>query len=126
MNEMTNGQSTDRSSASPDALVDRLFQKFALMYGGAWADKWAGMPIDAVKGEWTRGLHGIDMDAMRLALENIMTEGKPFPPSLPEFVSLCRQFTRRGPHRLALVDNTRESMPDSVRAMIAKLRKGAK
>lgn len=122
----TSGRSTANPNGSPDALMDRLFQKLALMYGAAWADKWAGTPIDAVKGEWARSLHGVEPEAMRLALEAIMTEGRPFPPSLPEFVSLCRQFARRGPHQLALVDKSGREGPTqgfaSLKAILAKAR----
>lgn len=122
MSESGNGLSTARPSVSPDTLVDRLFRKLALMYGKAWLDLWAGMPIDEVKGEWARTLTGVEPEAMRLALDALLTAGKPFPPSLPEFVSLCRQFRKAGAPHLSLADKTRVQMPDHVKAAIAKLR----
>jgi hypothetical protein len=98
-------------SASPDRGVDRLFAALLTMYGKHWLDLWADCDVDAVKASWASALHGVDGEAIRLALDAIQTAGKPFPPTQPEFVSLCRQFTRRGPHRLALVDNTRDDGP---------------
>lgn len=98
----TNGSSTAKPSASPEAIVDRLFQVLHATYGRAWADLWTGVPIEAVKAEWTRSLATFEAETIRLALESLKTEGKAFPPNLAEFVHLCRQFVRRGPHRLAL------------------------
>jgi len=117
MSEMTSMSSTAKPSASPESLVDRLFQKLALMYGKAWLDLWAGMPIDAVKAEWSRTLTGIDPEAMRLALDSLLTSGKPFPPTLPEFTSLCRQFVRKGSHRLALADKRAYDPPGTIQSL---------
>lgn len=102
--------STARQSGSPD-LIDRLFQKLALMYGKQWADLWIGVPIDAVKGEWARTLTGIEPEAMRLALDSMLNSGKPFPPTLPEFVSLCRQFRKTGAPNLYLADKRKTDGP---------------
>lgn len=115
----TNGPSTERPSASPDAIVDRLFQLLHAMYGKAWADMWVGAPLDKVKVEWARSLEGFDMESIRLAVESLKTEGKVFPPNLPEFVYLCRQFIRRGPHRLALA-SPRYEPPENVFANLRK------
>lgn len=117
MSELTNVSSTAKSSASPESLVDRLFQKLALMYGKQWLDLWAGLPIDAVKAEWARTLTGVEPEAMRMALDSLMSQGKAFPPALPEFVSLCRQFARRGPHRLALADKRVYEAPGSIQSL---------
>ena len=121
MNDMTSGLLTGRSSGSADALVDRLFQKLAMMYGKHWLDLWGDMPLGMVKGEWARALTGVEPEAMRLALDSMLTTGKPFPPTLPEFVSLCRQFRKSGAPRLALAE-PRGEMPAKVRDMLAKLR----
>ena len=82
--------------------MDRLFQVLHAMYGRSWADMWVGAPMDAVKAEWARSLSGFEMETIRLALEAIKAEGKTFPPNLPEFVALCRQFIRGRTHRIAL------------------------
>lgn len=102
MNDVTSASSTAKRSASPETVVDRLFQRLGAMYGRQWFDLWAGAPISEVKAEWALSLQGFDVETIRLALESLKTEGKQYPPNLPEFVHLCRQFVRRGPHRLAL------------------------
>ena len=79
--------------------------------------------MDAVKAEWARALTGHDVEAVRLALEHLITAGNPFPPTMPEFVSLVQQFKRRGPHAIAITDNRRDPPPAgfaSLRAILAK------
>lgn len=117
MNDLTNELSTVRQSASPESLIDRLFQKLAQMYGRSWLDMWAGVPMDGVKAEWARSLHGVSPEAMRMALEAMKTEGRAFPPNLAEFVALCRQFIRRGPHQLSLAAPRTEAPADAFKTL---------
>ena len=114
--------STAQRSVSPD-VVDRLFQKFAAMYGKHWLDLWAHIPMDAVKAEWAQQLEHIPVPAMRLALNHLEVHNK-FPPTLPEFRGLCEQFRPPGKPRLAIADKRRGPMPDSIKQVLAKLRKG--
>jgi hypothetical protein len=103
--------STARQSVSPD-VVDRLFQKFAVMYGKHWLDLWAGIPMQ---------LERMPMRAIQLAVQHIEVNNK-FPPTLPEFRSLCEQFKPRETPRLALADNRRAPMPQAFKDVLAKLR----
>lgn len=113
----TRATSPPKPPASPDALVDRLFAKLATMYGAKWLDLWTGCPIAEVKAEWSRSLVGVDPETVRLALEHLLSAGNPFPPTQPEFVSIIRQFARRGPHRLALADHRRDPPPGGFQAL---------
>ena len=100
---MTNLPTSPRNrSASPERGIDRLFAELLGMYGKHWLDLWIGCDIEAVKTSWNAALHGLDGECIRLAINALRTEGKPFPPTQPEFVSLCRQFIRKAPHRLRL------------------------
>ena len=124
MDDMRNGLLTGRPNVSPDAIIDRLFQKLHLMYGRAWLDLWVGAPLEEVKAEWGRALTGVEPEAMRLALDSMLTTGKEFPPKLPEFVSLCRQFRRVGAPHLTIADKRRPVAADghfqSLRDIIRK------
>jgi hypothetical protein len=111
--------STAKRNGSPEVVVDRLFERLAAMYGRAWLDMWTGANMGKVKAEWAHSLHGFDLETMRLALESLKTEGVKFPPNLPEFVHLCRQFVRAGPHRLALAA-PRYEPPENVFARLRK------
>lgn len=116
---MSSEQSTGNRSVSPSAVVDRLFAKLGAMYGRAWLDMWVGAPMDEVKAEWASWLHGVELDAVRLALDSLVAQGRAFPPTLPEFVSLCRQHRRKGAHRLALAA-PRSDAPSNVFAALRR------
>lgn len=115
-----NVSSTAKPSASPEAIVDRLFVKLGAMYGKAWLDMWTGAPIAEVKAEWAARLHGVAPESIRLALEHMVTEGRPFPPNLPEFVSMVKQFARKGPHALRALQAPRYDAPENVFANLRK------
>ncbi len=117
MNDRTNELSTVKSSASPDALVDRLFQRLHTIFGRSWADMWIGAPIDEVKAEWARSLYGVEPEAIRLALDAMKAEGRAFAPNLCEFVAMCRQFQRKGPHRLALAAPWNDAPDGAIRSL---------
>lgn len=58
------------------------------MYGKHFADLWAGQPIEAVKVVWADGLAGFSGNEIGLGLE--ACKRRKFPPTLPEFLELCR------------------------------------
>jgi hypothetical protein len=87
--------STAPQSASPDPLpkpwIERLFARFATMYGRHWLELWNGVPMDAVMATWAEDLAGCTADQLRRALDHCRG-GQKFPPTCPEFLELCRQF----------------------------------
>lgn len=91
MTDLTNAPSTAKRSALPDTWIDRLFQRFALMYGNNWSGKWAGLPMDEVKAVWAADLGFASADQIRKALDHCKGNN-PHPPSSSEFVGLCRAF----------------------------------
>ena len=102
--------SPDTPNALPSAWIDRLFDRFAAMYGRHWFDLWADVPMADVKDAWRTDLAKVSGDQIRRALEHCRTQCK-FPPTLPEFVSLCRAFVV-APDRLALPAPRGEIPPD--------------
>jgi hypothetical protein len=100
---------TPRESA--DAIVDRLFARLTTMYGKHWLDLWVGVPMEAVKAEWSRALTGVSVEQVRLALDSMLDKGNAFPPTMPEFVSLCRAFRRTEAPHLSLADKRRGDGP---------------
>lgn len=91
MTDPTNALSTANRSALPDAWIDRLFQRFAFMYGNNWGAKWAGLPMDQVKAAWAADLAFASADQLRRALDHCKSHNA-HPPSSPGFVGLCRAF----------------------------------
>lgn len=91
----------------PAKWIDRIFAEMLGMYGNQWADKWrtgqtladghdAG--VEFAKRYWAQQLAGFHDQPERLqrALEACRSSGNPHPPSLPEFLGLCRQQLPQG------------------------------
>lgn len=70
-------------------MVDRLFGRFALLYGNAFADVWRGLPADEVKKCWGDELSIYTIEQVGIAVDKLKSEGGKFPPSLPDFLRLC-------------------------------------
>lgn len=82
-----------RQSVLPDAWIEKLFQKFEDFYGAKWAAQYGDFPRDRVKRTWAEELGGFSGEAIAKALD-AQKAGK-FPPTLPEFIELCRDAARR-------------------------------
>ena len=81
--------SQQRSSAFPDSAIERLFARFEGMYGAKFADAWKGCDLRNVKSVWAETLGALSRDELARGVAGCMT--KEWPPTLPEFVKLCRQ-----------------------------------
>ena len=91
----------ENSSSLTDPWVGRIFDELQATYGSRFADMWSGTNPAAVKAMWGRRLAGFTdrPECLEAALASL--DDKPWPPSLPEFISLCRDAARRT-QRLAL------------------------
>ncbi|MDE2106643.1 MAG: hypothetical protein KGL39_56025 [Patescibacteria group bacterium] len=98
--EMT---SQARPSVLPEPWVDRLFGRLEGLYGAKFHDLWRGSDIENVKRTWAEKLGGFGdrPEALKAALD--ACDDKPWPPTLPEFLGLCRDAAKRtGPAYAAL------------------------
>lgn len=68
--------------------VDRLFARFSAMYGARFADMWSGGDLGLVKSVWADDLAGYGTDEVARGVE--ACRSLKFPPTLPEFLLLCR------------------------------------
>lgn len=76
-----------QSRAFHSGLIDRLFARFAAMYGNRFADMWAGINVDDVKKCWSDELRVFSVDQVGAAVDGLKSHN--FPPTLPEFLQLC-------------------------------------
>lgn len=99
MNDLTNRPtSRPNPSALPDGWIDRLFLRMHAVFGKAWLDMWAGIPVAVVKAQWSESLARCSGEQIRLAMSELERLGTRFPPNLAEFYALCEQFRpRKGP-----------------------------
>jgi hypothetical protein len=95
----------------PSEWIDRLFARFGAMYGAQWAEKWRGFDIEEVKATWAEDLDGVTGEQLRKALDHVKANCA-FPPSLPEFLGVCRQF-RPKPQNVAYLPAPRGELPDN-------------
>ena len=87
---MQTNSTHQQSAALPDAAVERLFARFAAMYGdGAMRRMWGQQDADAVKAIWARALGRVELADIASGLQALEAAGNAFPPTLPEFVALC-------------------------------------
>ena len=72
----------------PLAGVERLFEKLSSFYGSKFGDMWRGCDLEAVKKTWAEALAGATVGEVKRGLSACLS--RTFPPTLPEFLMLCR------------------------------------
>ncbi len=88
-----------QSKALPSEWVERIFQVMSASYGARFADAWRGADAQAVKAVWAKKLGQLQPAQIWRGVEQL--EQCKFPPTLPEFIALCRQPTPQA-HRQKL------------------------
>lgn len=84
MNQLTNETLPPLQSA----WIDRLWQRFLMMYGNKFADMWRDLDPNAVKRAWAEDLAGYSADELKRGLDWCKTQD--WPPTLPAFMTACR------------------------------------
>lgn len=77
-----------KSSALPEPWIERLFMRFSAMYGAKFADAWRGCNIADVKAVWGEALGGYSREELSAGVAKCLQ--RDWPPTLPEFLKLCR------------------------------------
>lgn len=55
---------------------------------------WAGMPYEDVRADWASRLGKFPRHAIASGFDALIDSGAEWPPTLPEFVKLCKAFVR--------------------------------
>lgn len=92
--------STVRQHALPDAWIDSLFDRLEAAYGSKWLNMWGNTNLANVKALWAEKLSGFAENPKALGHALGCLDDHPFPPTLPEFLSLCRKAPK--PEQAAL------------------------
>lgn len=74
--------------ALPEKWVVRLMAKMQAMYGAKFTQQWQGIDPDILQSEWAEQLAGFTGEELAAGLA--ACRERPFPPTLPEFMVLCR------------------------------------
>ena len=95
MNE-ANATLSAKLSVLPDSWIERIFTRMSAMYGALFRERWRDCDLDEVKRVWAEELSSFsdNPECFGLALKAMVGECK-FPPTLPEFVAICRKHYSR-------------------------------
>lgn len=106
------------------AVVDRLFEKFALRWARLFLNEYEGLDVDKVKKEWAGDLERFDMEQARHAFE--ACKFSQYPPSLPMFVQHCKACPKPEVEKLErkLTDEEMQRNRAKLKGMLEMLTKG--
>lgn len=81
--------------ALPENWVAKIFDHMSGLYGSKFSDLWRGSDLGTVRRMWAEKLSGFATmpKAIKEALDAL--DDKPYPPTLPEFLAMCREAGRR-------------------------------
>jgi hypothetical protein len=87
---MTNVIPLSSTSTRPVPInwVEKLFERMQALYGNKFVDMWRDTNIDLVKQLWAEEMGKLQADDLKRGYAALMS--REWPPSLPEFVKLCR------------------------------------
>lgn len=94
----------------PEQAVNNVFKVFHGFYGNLFLSKFSTGEVDAQGGDagivsarqiWGHGLRNFDAGTVKAALAQCMAQHPEFPPSLPQFVALCRANAPREAYKPA-------------------------
>lgn len=83
-------------SVLPESWVSKIFSHMSAYYGTLFLDRWRDADLAEVKRIWAEALSSFsdNPECFKAALKALI-EGSAFPPTLPEFVALCRRHYQR-------------------------------
>jgi hypothetical protein len=99
MNETSPGQRPEL----PERWINEIFTRMGFLYGNRFVAQWRDQDPDGLRKFWAIKLGGFAdrADILKEALETL--DDRPNPPTLPEFVAICRAIgSRKGTAYLAL------------------------
>ncbi|MCL6559035.1 MAG: hypothetical protein K6U74_09570 [Firmicutes bacterium] len=68
-----------------DRHIDRFWERMTKIYGHKWVSGY-GIADD---GTWLAGLHDVSLEQIGQGLEKCRVSSEPWPPTLPEFRTMC-------------------------------------
>ena len=79
------------STAKQSEWIDRLFSRLSAMYGSKFVAMWEGFDLSGVKSVWVEDLAEFSPSEITAGVN--ACKSREWPPTLPEFIRLCRPST---------------------------------
>lgn len=96
MNQMTEPSTYERAekpewplNALSQRAIQALFSKMAAFYGDKFTSMWRGVKVEEVQKAWAIELAKLSREQLKAGSESL--SALPKPPTLPEFIALCKQ-----------------------------------
>ncbi len=89
-----NARLPDQRPALPDDWINSLFDRLEAAYGSRWQNMWGNSSLQNVKDLWAEKLAGFFDNPKAIGYALNALDEHPFPPTLPEFLALCRKAPR--------------------------------
>lgn len=99
-------------------LVQRLFKRFQARYGRKALTMYGGIPEADIWEEWGEQLGKFTPDDIRAALDASITTHLEFPPTLPQFVDLCKSAQQRRATTSAPPPPPHSEMPEAIKQQL--------
>ena len=88
MNQLANVTSPGNVPSLPDEWIERVFRRMEDYYLSKWVDSFGSIPRERVKRAWSEELAGYSAQEIKRGLDSCRSRA--WPPTLPEFLTLCR------------------------------------
>ncbi|MGF6636793.1 hypothetical protein [Paraburkholderia sp. MM6662-R1] len=107
-------------TGQPETRGEWLFRQMHAIYGARFVAMWRSVDTSDLKRVWTHALNGVPAEALQAGIVALCDV--PHPPTLPEFLELCRATRRQAaassPPRLPQPDRAN---PAKVEACLARM-----
>ena len=97
--------------ALPQNLVDRLWLRMGEIFGQRWTGPFGNDPATGAAQTWAKGLAGLTGQQVARGMSAVMTSAEPWPPTLPEFRSLCLGIPSFGVVMYQITQETKQHSP---------------
>lgn len=102
----------------PKEWIERLFLRFQAVYGSRATAMWNEVPKADLMDAWRDGLAGHRGEDIAGAVDLLPSRFPEWPPTLGEFLGLCRDVAQTRAQSVTKVPGPKISMPDHVRAQL--------
>ena len=106
--QQSNGQSSranGSTNAQSEKVMARIWQRMTEVYGHRWMSAWGESSnpdgsLTSAAVTWAQGLSRFTLDEIRQGFEKLVKNENEWPPTLPEFMALCREKSAAPYHRM--------------------------
>lgn len=110
------------ANSLPRHWVAALFSKMTAFYGAKFADQWRGAKVEEVQKVWGVELFKLTREQLKAGSDSLTA--LPKPPTLPEFITLCKQARmEQAQHAAHQIENFAPADKATIDANLSKLRR---